>query len=596
MIKHSVYVLAGVSALFLVGAAQGQTTLYVDDDAAGGGDGLSWSSAFDHVQDALDLAAQAKSGVNEVRVAQGRYVPTKRTDETDPRSVTFTLLNGVMLAGGYAGVGADDPDARDVEQFQTILSGDINGDDGPDFANNSENSYHVLAASGTESSAVLDGFLVREGNANIGDDWPTSTMLGGGLFAVSGSPTVRNCRFSSNWAKWGGAIYVREASSLSVIDCEFLANASAYDGSALRARGPGVFANVVNSSFVNNSGAAAMAVVEGDGSISQCAFQDNPNGGLRLDSSGTLEVFGSVFAANAADVGGAVRVNGPCSFKNCQFRDNSSWIAGGAVRLSEEGGASFESCEFTGNECTWMGGAIWMGTGRSVQVINCSFSDNEASLGGAFFNPGHLTLINCTLSENVGGGVFIVDAPDVPVATLTVKNSIVWGNQPFEIGNGEVDPDPPPPPSLTDSIMVVFSNIGGGWIGEGNVDANPLFVQTGCDDLRLEDGSPCLDAGNNGLIPAGVTTDLDGQPRIMNGTVAMGAYEAPQEPAPPAACEDDLDQGEFIGLTPLGPAPLLEHARIRTHNVAGPDNSSVSVAQFDEPLHEGAGGFAEMGA
>ncbi|MCI0362778.1 MAG: right-handed parallel beta-helix repeat-containing protein, partial [Phycisphaerales bacterium] len=483
--------------------------------------------------------------MNEVRVAQGRYVPTKRTDETDPRSVTFTLLNGLTLAGGYAGVGAPDPDGRNIENFQSILSGDINGDDEPGFINNAENVYHVLTASGVDSSAVLDGFLVREGNANIGDDGlildggSTTTMLGGALFTESGGPIVRSCQFTANWARFGGAIYARGAISLLVSDCAFLANASVYEGSGFRARGPDIAAIVANSYFFNNSGAAAMTVDEGLATIDQCTFADNPVGGFTLNTSGHANVFNTVFTGNHAEVGAAIRVSGSCSIKDCQFRNNSSYIAGGAVRLSGDGSASLENCIFAGNQCTWMGGAVWVGLGRTVEASNCSFTNNEASLGGAFFNPGHLTLINCTLSGNEGGGVLMVELPGSP-PTLEVKNSIVWGNEPFEIGSGEVDPDPPPPP-LTDYITVAFSNIGGGWDGDGNIDADPLFVQTGCDNLRLEETSPCLDAGDNDLIPPGITTDLDGQPRIMNGTVAMGAYEAPQEPAPPAACEDDLD-------------------------------------------------------
>src|SRR5690606_12587354 len=67
----------------------------------------------------------------------------------------------------------------------------------------------------------------------------------------------------------------------------------------------------------------------------------------------------------------------------------------------------------------------------------------------------------------------------------------------------------------------------------GNIDADPLFVTpvnpadapTTAGDLRLLPGSPAIHAGDNDALPAGLTTDLDGNPRIEGGMVDMGAYE-----------------------------------------------------------------------
>jgi hypothetical protein len=80
----------------------------------------------------------------------------------------------------------------------------------------------------------------------------------------------------------------------------------------------------------------------------------------------------------------------------------------------------------------------------------------------------------------------------------------------------------------------------GGWGGTGNKNADPLFVDadgpdnivgTEDDNLRLSAGSPCIDAGDNTAVPAGVTTDLGGRLRFVDGDcndtdiVDMGAYE-----------------------------------------------------------------------
>ena len=57
-------------------------------------------------------------------------------------------------------LGETDPNARDVGNYETVLSGDLNGDDGPNFANNGENSYHVVTGSGIDETAILDGFTI----------------------------------------------------------------------------------------------------------------------------------------------------------------------------------------------------------------------------------------------------------------------------------------------------------------------------------------------------------------------------------------------------------------------------------------------------
>jgi hypothetical protein len=56
------------------------------------------------------------------------------------RTATFQLKNGVVIKGGYASFGQPDPDARDPNIYETILSGDLAGNDEPNFVNYEENS------------------------------------------------------------------------------------------------------------------------------------------------------------------------------------------------------------------------------------------------------------------------------------------------------------------------------------------------------------------------------------------------------------------------------------------------------------------------
>ena len=87
------------------------------------------------------------------------------------------------------------------------------------------------------------------------------------------------------------------------------------------------------------------------------------------------------------------------------------------------------------------------------------------------------------------------------------------------------------------TIAIRYTNLQGSWLGTGNIDADPLFVDPDNGNLRLQPGSPCIDAGDNTAVPGEITTDLDGNPRFLDDPetpdtgvgdppiVDMGAYE-----------------------------------------------------------------------
>ncbi|MHC4207912.1 MAG: hypothetical protein ACYSTT_24930, partial [Planctomycetota bacterium] len=157
-------------AIFCTAAAG--KIIYVDD-ASVGNNGSSWADAYCCLQNALN---DAQSG-DEIRVAQGIYKPDRevgtgrniRVVASGDRTVAFQLKKGVTLRGGYAGFGEPDPNAREISLYETILSGDLNGDD--NIVNDpcdllteptrAENSYSVVT--GSVEDCFLDGFTISGG-------------------------------------------------------------------------------------------------------------------------------------------------------------------------------------------------------------------------------------------------------------------------------------------------------------------------------------------------------------------------------------------------------------------------------------------------
>ena len=511
------YIRPLLCALFILAvsctAATGKV-IYVDVDAVAEYDGSSWALAYLCLQEAI---AQVRPG-DEIRVAQGIYRPDRqpafsggrtgrsgRTEitESGDRTATFELINGVTFKGGYAGYSEPYPDKRDFNLYETILSGDLDGNDvdiiGPGDllgeSSRAENSYHVVTGSGT---AVLDGFTITGGNANIS---PHSN--GGGFYNKYGVVEIINCAFIANSAKNdGGAIY-NELSNTSLTNCTFMGNSAGHDGG-------GVCNDKCNPSLTN------------------CTFSDNSavdrGGGIFNDQS-NLWLDGCTFNANWAQNGGGMHnYRSNPNLTNCTFSENSARYGGGMYN-NNESNPSLTKCIFRRNSAIDYGGGIYS-YDSELSLSNCIFTGNHARLYGAGMsnNSSKPILTNCTFSGNLApDGSSLACNSRGSSSTVVIINCIFWG------GGDEI--------WINDrsTIDISYSNI---MFGEGGrthlLGEDPLFVDpngpdnipgTEDDDLRLTPLSPCINSGEPSYVSGQNETDFEGSPRVIGGRVDMGAYE-----------------------------------------------------------------------
>jgi len=227
----------------------------------------------------------------------------------------------VAIRGGFAGFGEPDPNARDIEIYETILSGDI-GIAGYYW----DNCYHVISSGWVDATAVLDGFTITAGNAN--EDYPSTNSCGGGMYNNSSSPTIINCTFIGNSAvRDGGGMFNTQQSNPTLINCTFMANSAIYDGGAMcnRTANP----TVTNCKFTANSA--------------------NHGGGIS-NWPGSPAVINCTFTNNSAELGGAVfnAESGP-TLTNCLFSTNLAREWGGAVGNYSGSSPTMTNCIIWGN-------------------------------------------------------------------------------------------------------------------------------------------------------------------------------------------------------------------------------------------------------
>jgi len=445
--------------------------------------GLNNGTSWTDAYKELELAILNSVVGNELWVAQGTYRPTIVDN--------FNMKASVAIYGGFAG-NETSREQRDWINNETILMPSSGG---------SSSTKHVIIGA---NNATLDGFTITGGNYTEG----------GGMYNYQTSPIVTNCKFTGNTAGTsGGGMYNYQSNP-----------------------------KINNCTFVENSG---------------------EEGGGIYNNNSSAEITGCTFIGNIAGPGGGgiYNVQSNVIIMKCQFINNESMQGSGLLNFYESQSIVYD-CTFERN-ISLPDDSILGNFNSSPKIINCKFIDHLNGDGSGMLNrtTSNPILINCIFigkwqEESPDVAMFNVDRSSPTIINCTFfNNSSIYGVCILNLDNGN--------PILSNCILwgksltigplianynsitqVTYSNISGGWTGEGNINQNPLFLDSDNGDFRLMADSPCIDTGDNNSVPAdsldldgdGNTTekipfDLAGRQRIRDGncdgqTVAdMGAYE-----------------------------------------------------------------------
>lgn len=472
-----------------------------------------------------------------------------------------------------------------------------------------------------DSNAIITGCTISGNSADYG----------GGIYCYLNSPKITNCNITANTAYDGGGVYCDDSNAI-ITGCTITDNSAGYGGAIYSENDS--MPLITDCTISGNSTDRGVYCYNSDMTITGCTISDNPSTGIHVDGNATITnctiknngstgifcMFGNLIitgctisnnggggiryrdgspisstitdctisgnsAQTYASGGGIYGCSGPIT--NCTITGNSIYYENGGGLASCSG--PITNCVISGNYSTphgyGSGGGIYECDGP---ITNCIISGNSAGAGGGLarcdcpitnciiagncaegcgggmaYCYGPMT--NCTIignSASEGGGMFSYEGP--------ISNCIIWDNGPDQI--------------LGRLPKATYSNVQGGWPGEGNIDADPYFADADANDYHLKSAgwrwdntrrrwdwddvtSRCIDAGNPGSPLGDELLSVPDDPNNewgQNLRIDMGAFGGTAEASIPPYDWALLSDTTNDGTSDFGDLDILSSLWLNT--------------------------------
>lgn len=400
-----------------------------------------------------------------------------------------------------------------VDSLATLLAVGTETDSIYFTAADSAAGWHGIRFMAATSNSQVSYCRIEYGKAA----WPDHR--GGGILCRFSSPTITNNTIWKNWAATdGGGIYSWYSSP-----------------------------TIVGNLITRNS------VVEAGGAIY-----------IRYGDSSTVK--NNIITENSALWGGGIFCRGSRSLISENLVKNNSAIGnGGGVTLISTGRPVIQHNIVSGNSSDNSGGGIRCSPESNPTIAGNLISGNSAAFqgGGISCDSTEVVLVNNTISENEaqvsGGGISCRTA-----CTVTMANCILWASAAPNDPEIEVD--------LGSDLTVSYSDVQGGWAGEGNIDADPIFMGPEKEDFYLRWRSRCIDTGDPFLTdPDGTRSDMGAFyfNQAVNGIVELYPRDTPIV-IPPEGGDITYDGWVFNFLGQAGRADIWTYAFVPQMGRYGP--------------------------